>query len=151
MARRALLLLLALPGCMPASQVVERAEDVRLQSPVAYAAAPPSRDYTYLCDDGRIVVARYHGTRTAELSWPGRTTTLDGFASPDRDDRSGRATTVGYARDDVAWHRHGAEAVLRSGAHSIGCRVTGHVAGVAALAIVPDAYRPGGGGRPGKL
>ena len=144
----ALILVLGLSSCVTVPEV----RDVRMRLP--FVAAPPyeegrlGRTYHYLCVDGRRVAARYQGTDWARLQLSGSTTILKGLERPAPDDGSGRSDRAGYSRDDVTWHRHGAEAILENGAFSGLCRLD--APGVAAAptrgAVIDDDTRfPGHG------
>ena len=139
---------------------------LQLRTPFAANPFDPSRlsvPYRYRCLDGTVVTARYDGTRYAQLDWDGRR-----FVAPRLTQERGAQPvtldpTFGYRRDDVTWHRHGAEALLINGYDTIPCRLT-NAAGVLAdepgaaptsaptsaapLGVTPDAY---GGGKAGKF
>ena len=162
MTRIVLILSLVLAGC---GQRIPYPSEFEVQAPVLFApfrAERLSRPYTYLCADGRVVVARYDSTRWAQLQWDGMTFVMrrnpDGWPGP----REDRWDSFGYETDDLFWHRHGAEALMMNGAQTVACRLTdaagvivdvrgGAPAGIAApVGVVRDAFDPGGG-KGGKL
>ena len=143
-------LLALLSGCIAVDEAKRHVDNLQFRAPVL-APPPMGRAYTYLCSDGRVVTARYAGRHAAELRWNGRAATLGGLADPDRHVRSGMTRGEGYGADDLSWHRHGAEAQLRSGAVTTHCRLTNAAVPLAMptpamrRTVVADTYRGGTG------